>query len=185
MNNFKDKIQPDDRIIMAKKDILPLKFPVVQSEMTRYNPFQKPRGLWYGIGTSWIDWVESEMPEWEGKFIYKLEINEPFILMLKNEEELNNFTVRFGRYPEKDEAYHQYVKRAYASEQLSIEQIGPAISIDWLEVSLLYAGIEISPYQWDSRSNLHWYYPWDVASGCLWNKKAIKQIKRCGDVNSK
>lgn len=55
------------------------------------------------------------------------------------------------------------------------------ISIDWPTVAKLYAGIEISPYQYNYRlkSGFIWYYGWDVASGCIWrptNDCAIEQV---------
>lgn len=40
-----------------------------------------------------------------------------------------------------------------------------------------YAGIEISPYQYECRFELTWYYGWDVASGCVWDKEAIRAVE--------
>ncbi len=48
-------------------------------------------------------------------------------------------------------------------------------NIDWAAVAEEYAGIEIAPYQWslrmDTRTN--WYYPWDVASGVVWDMTGV------------
>ena len=49
--------------------------------------------------------------------------------------------------------------------------------IRWQEVVDRYAGILISPYIYSARYDLRWYYPWDVASGCIWNWRGIKEIK--------
>jgi len=45
--------------------------------------------------------------------------------------------------------------------------------INWEEVSKNWEGIEIVPYIWTARNILNWYYPWDVASGCIWNLDGI------------
>ena len=45
--------------------------------------------------------------------------------------------------------------------------------INWVEVSEMYDGVEISPYQWKRRLaiNFMWYYGWDCASGVIWRPK--------------
>lgn len=45
--------------------------------------------------------------------------------------------------------------------------------IDWPRVSETYDGIIVAPYQRTLRMEIHWYYGWDVASGCIWNLEAI------------
>lgn len=143
-------IKPDDRIVMAKQTILPLKFPVLQ-----YNKGPKPRGLWYAIGTSWIDWVRNEMPDWEGDYIYKLQLNSNNILFLKTYDDLVSFTQKY-----------------------SDEQSLDTTNINWERVSNEYSGIEINPYQSKARYDILWYYGWDIASGCIWNKNALNTINR-------
>ena len=50
--------------------------------------------------------------------------------------------------------------------------------IDWNRVAKKYQGIIITPYIWERRltTTCTWYYGWDVASGCIWDNKAIKEI---------
>jgi hypothetical protein len=48
--------------------------------------------------------------------------------------------------------------------------------VDWMRVASEYQGIVIAPYQWDARYSLNWYYSWDVASGCIWDAKAISRV---------
>ncbi len=55
--------------------------------------------------------------------------------------------------------------------------------IDWRAVAKDYDGIIIAPYVWSCHLGFGrgggiesvscWYYPWDCASGCIWNAKAI------------
>ncbi len=48
-----------------------------------------------------------------------------------------------------------------------------ARGIDWRAVADRYDGIIIAPYAWCFRLTMNWYYPWDCASGCIWNLDAI------------
>lgn len=48
--------------------------------------------------------------------------------------------------------------------------------IDWQAVASDHDGIIISPYNWPARHEMIWYYPWDCASGCIWNADAITSI---------
>ncbi len=153
----KSLIKPDDRIIMVKKPLMKLNFPVAQP-----NPYEdgvgKPEGLWYAVGTVWIDWVESEMPHWMGDKFYKIEITNR-VLKLDKKIKFEPFVKQYGR-PDKFSVNPKYVH------------------IDWQAVAKDYAGIEIAPYQWDFRFEYMWYYPWDVASGCIWDKAGITNLKR-------
>ena len=47
--------------------------------------------------------------------------------------------------------------------------------IDWVEVAEQYQGIIIAPYIYARRLTHHtfWYYGWDCASGCVWDKEAV------------
>lgn len=121
----------------------------------------KPKGIWYGIGTSWIDWVRIEMPHWEKENVFKIELDESKILFITNEDELYSFNKQFGVENSKRCAIWQYKN-----------------FIDWQEVAKIYDGIEISPYDWDGRNKYCWYYPWDVEGGCIWGKNVIKNIEK-------
>lgn len=165
IDKIKKLIHPEDRIIMAKRDILPLHFPVEQ----RDRPDQKPRGLWYAIGTEWIDWVEHEMPEWMGSNFYKIEIDESKILFLKSSYDMMKFTLNYSPTPEKMSGF---------SIDISKMALFDKMYIDWELVAKQYSGIEISPYRYQDRHRYMWYYGWDVASGCIWNKDAIIRVHK-------
>lgn len=130
----------------------------------------KPKGLWYGFGTSWIDWVRSEMPEWEKDYsnVFLLEINENSVLQLGSKSDLIEFTKKYS--PSHNNSSGQIKDISYFEKNM----------IDWSLVSKDYSGIEINPYIYSARMNelTNWYYPWDVASGCIWNQDGIKSIKK-------
>lgn len=142
------KSHPNQRFIMSEEELINFRNEPNQ-EMSH-----KPNGLWYAVGSSWIDWVRSEMPEWEQDNVFLVELNPSKIIKISSYDEIMEFTNRYKR------NFHGF------------------IMIDWRKVSQDYSGIEISPYISKARRQLNWYYTWDVASGCIWNQDAIKSIKR-------
>jgi hypothetical protein len=133
------------RIIITKNDNISFK------NINSQESGPKPLGLWYGIGTSWIDWVKEEMPQWDYNNVFEILIDESKILKITDFNELMEFT----------------------NEYLDNNEILSNYYINWNEVSKKYSGIEISPYIWEGRMKFLWYYGWDVASGCIWKKDAI------------
>jgi hypothetical protein len=113
----------------------------------------KPDGVWYAIGSEWIDWCEAENFSC-GDYRYTLDLDYSRILRLQTEEAILDFGRKFG-----------VVKRGFRS-------------VDWPRVTNIYAGIEIAPYQWTLRSDrrVEWYYGWDIASGCVWDVSAILAV---------
>lgn len=154
------------------------------------NPARsKPRGLYYSFGDTWLNFlfrvimstdeqikafVENEL------FLYEVIINKN-VLQLKNAKELDIFQNK----------YHKYSKTKI---------------IDWYRVSKDFCGIELSNYPllYNKISDItfkkkkltdlakqygvhsitiarkhmaNFYNAWDVAGGCIWNKKCIKTIK--------
>jgi hypothetical protein len=129
-----------ERIHMAKKPLVLNKKGYEQSE----GP--KPRGLWYGIGDSWKEWVLAEMPHWLGEHTYRVNTRNANILLIQTPEQL----IEFNREHARKEWY-----------------------VDWNRIAAKHEGIEINPYQWKYRHKYLWYYGWDVASGCVWNLENI------------
>ena len=66
-------------------------------------------------------------------------------------------------------AFHaRYARQALATR----------MGIDWRAVAGSYCGIIIAPYQYESRiSDMHWYYTWDCASGCIWDSAAVAMVR--------
>jgi len=140
-------------------------------EFIKYKPTtqvhsaaNKPKGFWYGIGTSWLDWVKYEMPEWESKNVFLLDIDDSKILKISNDDGLLKFHDKYGQYSMP--GYYQKL-------------------INWKKVAEHYDGIEIVPYLVSMRmdNRVPWYYGWDVASGCIWGSGVIKKIKKIERIN--
>lgn len=126
--------------------------PITYMQVSR----DKPNGLWVSADNSWEKWCLSNCPEWMGKrYRVKLPVGMR-ILRIRNHAQLLNFSARYR------------VEKEIARE-LSIMN---SFYIDWATVAKQYDGIVIRPYVWAARldSATRWYYGWDCASGCIWNR---------------
>ncbi len=153
-NQIRKVVKPTDRIVLSPREIKTIRS--APSQDIRF----KPKGLWYGIGTSWVDWLEGQGyslsdRDWGGKYIYKLKLGSG-MLFIRNAHQLDDFTDDFE------------ADTKYGGDQF----------IDWREVAKKYKGIEIAPYQPSRRTKYLWYYGWDVASGCIWNASAVSKVIR-------
>lgn len=146
--------------------------------LTHYSPYEsvalisipqikaksKPTGLWVSVDGEfdWPTWCEQE----EFGDIYK---QNRFVVTLSQSAKILYLRTIDGIL-------------AFSEKYLSKESHVNAIitsDIDWPRISTSYHGILISPYQWKLRLDrrVNWYYGWDCASGCIWNKDAIKSIE--------
>lgn len=131
----------------------------------QYNdhPGGKPRGLWVSVDgpDDWAAWCRSEEfrnIDEQNRFAVTL-TDDANILHLTTFNELMQFT----------DDWHvpsEWNGLAYSHE------------IQWDQVATHWQGIIISPYNWEARYALLWYYGWDCASGCIWNADAIKEVTR-------
>ena len=138
---------------------------------THYNEWSlypyKPNGLWFSAGDGedgWRAWCESKEFNKTGLSVkQKIVLNDDAnILIIDSLNKLYSFNNTFkiqGRFFEGTDWARQ--------------------GIDWERVAKIYQGIVIAPYFWKAQldSKTFWYYAWDCASGCIWDKEAIKQIK--------
>jgi hypothetical protein len=118
----------------------------------------KPTGLWYAMGSSWVDWCSSEMPEWVQPYIYTFDILvETNMLYLNTRKAVRNFSTKYGW------TLHRHIRQ-----------------IDWCQVNRDYAGVEFNPYFYDQRfsANSLWYNGIDVPSGVIFNTDIIRNFKR-------
>ena len=145
-------IRPDQKVFLSSEPWTTFK-PTLQVKPDYAG--QKPKGLWYGCGDSWIEWVKQEMPKnlEKANYLYEVKLGEE-IIQISSDDEFDNFQSEFG---------------------FPLGKRGPAIN--WKEIQEQeYNGIEICPHNWERREELDWYYPWDVASGCIWNLSGVSDI---------
>lgn len=116
----------------------------------------KPRGLWLSDEHSelgWSKWCEeNDFGSLAYKKAFTLDMEQ--VLHLKTYRDLVAFTVH-------------YDKVGAWSER--------GTYLDWQRVKKAYAGLLITPYCYEARLELMWYYGWDCASACIWDLSVLKE----------
>jgi len=144
-------IQPDQKVFLSPDPWTTFR-PALQDK-TKFAG-KKPKGLWYGCGDSWIAWIKNELPQKleKANYLYEVKLGEE-IIQISNDDEFSNFQSEFGF------------------------EAPDGVAINWKEIQEQeYNGIEICPYNWSQRMKSDWYYPWDIASGCIWNPSGLSDI---------
>ena len=158
----------------------------------------KPRGLWYANADEWLKYFSKYNEKIkECKYVYELKLkyteykkkNINKILHISTEKIFDKFTIKYGIVE----------KSKYSDDDYSI-------FINWTDVAKDYGGIEVMPlihsrlttrrkldinvvkkynakFKFtkkvkDTTSLMFWLYTLDIASGCVWNPKAVRSIKR-------
>jgi hypothetical protein len=129
-----------------------------------FSKFDKPRGLWVSVlgRMDWASWCRAErFRATRRQFASRIHLApNARVLRVAGEAGIDAFSAEFGF----EHRWHpNYVDTV----------------IDWAKVAATYQGIIIAPYVWERR--LHdgsdWYYPWDCASGCIWNPAAVECVE--------
>lgn len=145
--------------------------PYAETQTDRTDTFMKPYGLWVSVDgpDDWAEWCADEMPHWiEGKRRHQVVLaDDAEVLTLSTVGEILAF---HETYAEPDPLFAKHYDRRDMR------------GINWARVAVTFQGIVIAPYQWSLRLGgpTQWYYPWDCASGCIWDPAAIKEVTLCG-----
>lgn len=130
----------------------------------------KPMGFWVSDESrgmeSWRRWArDNGFRRYAFRYEYEVMLSpKAKILYLRNHEDIDKFSVKYGY--DLLEVSHIQRSRPYID------------AIDWKRVAKKYHGIVITPYIYSQRLGTNmWYYPWDCASGCIWNARAIESIR--------
>lgn len=172
---FKFDLDPSKKYSLSKSSTINLDFVYTQYPIRAYVKIysdqstlcpvggHKPEGLWYAFGRGWLDWDKCESDKSRGTDetninpLFEIDVNTDKFIKLSSTQDIETFHARH-----------------------SVN--GDETTINWLEVSKLYDGIEINPYNREL-CDLYWYKTYDISSGCIWNLKAIKTITRLNKEN--
>lgn len=158
----------------------------------------KPFGLWYGLGTQWVDWVCGNLGCETYKYFYEVKIVGN-VLQLKTKQDHIDFWEKY-----KDDTFRpKESNRSYDTKRQpnlqNLRNIWTTYDwlpmINWARVQQEYDGIEVmggefhyaalydNKYDMDERDkdfprgSITWVTSWDVDSGVVWNTDAIKVEK--------
>lgn len=124
--------------------------------------FFKPVGLWVSVegnGDGWSDWCRNEdFRDCSKQLAYRITLRPKANVLRLTGDDLEDFT---ARYPAPRDVMRL-----------------PGY-IDWPRVVADYDGIIIAPYSWKMRLSMatRWYSSWDCASGCIWNPRAVSELR--------
>lgn len=133
-------------------------------EYARGKPgaFAKPKAFWLSDeadDVSWRVWAsENGWPIGTVRNDFYCDLSN--VLHLKSEEDLYHFTNEYG----------QKSSRLHIDDQ----------EILWPRVGTDYKGLLITPYIWECRLDLCWYYTWDCASAAIWDVSCLTRTEREG-----
>jgi hypothetical protein len=127
----------------------------------------KPHGLWLSTDTEdgWAEWCRREE---FGIKPYRYEVTLTPGARLK----------RIGTYTQ----LKQFTRRYLASTK---DDVLYGFRLYWDRLlDEGYQGILIFPYIYQARLDFNslWYYPWDCASGCIWDTEAVQKLERSDHV---
>jgi hypothetical protein len=130
--------------------------------------WSKPSGTWLAVlredGTDpWKDYCEARGFEL-GPYCTEVIIKKESILHVQDANGIDNLTMKYGFLP----ACHEDQKTNPDYTRSGIR---------WDVLSREYDGIVIAPECIDRRQVDLWYYTWDVASGCIWNRRGVEKLK--------
>lgn len=150
------------------------------------NDGMKPNGFWYSCYDSWFNWTHTQ-GMFIGKYIHKINIknnamtnidnkNKNKLLVIKSIEDFDKFNKKYGYIPNRyKKIMNKFLKKEKEGKLSNWEIESGGLHyylIRWDKVINDYGGIEICPWL-KKRMYYFWYSSFDVASGCIWNTKAI------------
>jgi hypothetical protein len=151
---------------IKSRDLITLSsFPDVQSlkKYTQAAPSErerKPKGIWFGIGNSWIDWLEYNMPQWAEASVLKVDVTSSKLFNIRKDKDLDTFSEKY----------------TFKKKDMWIA--------DWKSLAKDYDGVVQwkypPPYRMFADDPRAVWDGWDVRSGCIWNPAAIKKINIIG-----
>jgi len=166
-----DMIKPDDKIIFSNDEKIDFE-PIILAEFKSYGTGFKPLGLWYGIGSEWLDHVNRVKMDRKYTTIHKIKTTDK-VLKLNGKDDIIKFTEKYGK----------------IKEEMSVGVLDKSVrKISWYNVAKSYSGIEIkhpSIYTFKQYTingvdgvYLTWLMGWDISSGCIWFGDGIESIER-------
>ena len=148
----------------------------------------KPIGIWYGFNESWLEWMLDAGCNWFQPYIYEVIVDEEKLLRISNHDQFEDFEEEFGSLPAYMLRMQENARKVKAAGFDTPDYdylFGPnplgmrryTQHIDFPKLSKQYSALEITPYLYGKRLEAIWYYGWDCASGCVWNKKGLKELR--------
>jgi hypothetical protein len=160
------------RIVVSayREPPIPLPLKNLDVQENRYHGIKPIGGLWYAFGNDWIRFAQNNLPNKMFMFIHEIYVNTSNMIVLNSEKEKRDFEIKYGWTGESDRQSGtggNITKYKGAKDPRSLW-------INWKDVEKDYGGVEIHR---DALNRKYWNDGWDMPSGCIWNKNALKDSK--------
>lgn len=122
----------------------------------------KPKGLWFSVGTAWIDWCNANWDSWQAKSSAQLDLSACNLKVVA--------TAESGAF-----------EKEYGVPSIpGLPQYAMLTEPDWARLSVEgFDGIIVPDYRrtWGhDEAQGTWWYGWDCPSGCVWNASKVKVV---------
>ena len=184
------------RIVVSKYRQPPIATPIKNQDIKIDHHYgRKPiGGLWYGIGSGWLDFAYNNVPTMIHMFIHELILDTNKIAIINSKASNDNFEKRYGFefYLTRDgkrgkkHLIKLNDKEKTQSDLFSLGQSAavfpPETLMNWPDVEKEYFGVEISG---GGLKSYQWQETWDLPSGVVWNQSAVKNTRLLYIYNTK
>jgi hypothetical protein len=160
------------RIVVSayREPPIPLPLKNLDVQENRYHGIKPIGGLWYAFGNDWIRFAQNNLPDKMFMFIHEIYVNAPNMIVLNSEKEKRDFEIKYGWTGESD----RQSGTGGNITKYKGEEYPRSLWINWKDVKKDYDGVELNRGALNRR---YWNDAWDIPSGCIWNKNALKDSK--------
>lgn len=166
------------RLQDLKSVMLPYKFySFTEYETSMYNTDVqytygfKPMGFWFSQGDGWLQHMKKTNFKMNSyNYLYELEVDLNECILIRNLKDLYNFTRKFCSTSKVRDDF--CLDMNWNKVVQTTNKSGIIISPNLKEIILKYKNNDIEYFR-----SMEWYITWDIASGAIWNKKALKQMR--------
>jgi hypothetical protein len=133
----------------------------------------KPVGLWFAQGDEWLQHMKkTNFRMTIYNYLYELELNMDELIILTNLKDLYDFTKSFGVSYKGLPSSYTSIGLKWGNVVKKTKKSGILISPNLKQIIMKYKENNLEYFD-----EMKWYISWDIASGAIWNTKAMKNFK--------
>lgn len=177
-------LQNSDRVHFSEKPITQLEYPPTKNFYEKANEVtNKPIGLWYSFGASWLDFdygAQKALSKYN--YVYEVVPGNDMEILTVNSSNVEEITEKYGLTDDQYKYWSYPVEFGGLGAIPMTEKIfemlkkgnstGPVRHLWWLPIYAKYEGIEVPRVS--TLDVADWLYGWDAASGCIWATSGVQ-----------
>jgi hypothetical protein len=135
----------------------------------------KPKGFWFSQGDEWLQHMKKTNFKMNTyNYLYELELDLNKCILITNLKEPYTFTQKFRIQPSSTSKTLQHfcMNMDWNKVVKMTNKSGIVISPNLKQIILKYKNNDLELFK-----GMEWYVTWDISSGAIWNKDAVKNIQ--------